>query len=137
MVGEIVLTGGLNECLPLVRYATGDFASLDLQNGSMPALRNLHGRPPVWFRDSQGQWFASIDVSTALAILPISSLAVHQAADGSISLRCAGDGLAIEKARAALAKLFRYAESSISQSPADQQSKKCLTYTSDLPPPAL
>jgi phenylacetate-CoA ligase len=27
--GEIVVTGGLNACLPLVRYATGDFAAME------------------------------------------------------------------------------------------------------------
>ena len=47
--GEITLTGGRNPFLPLLRYRTGDFASLDTINGHR-VLLGLEGREPVEYR---------------------------------------------------------------------------------------
>ena len=43
--GEITLTGGFNFCLPLLRYRTGDFASLDFVRGSRCCAGSRAGRP--------------------------------------------------------------------------------------------
>ena len=47
-VGEITLTGGRNPFLPLLRYRTGDYASLAWFDGR-PTLVGLEGRRPVCF----------------------------------------------------------------------------------------
>lgn len=87
-VGEITLTGGFNFCLPLLRYRTGDHGVLaDTPAG--PIIRRLHGRKPVRFLTGQGNWINNIDLTHALATLPLSRYAVHQAADGEVTLRLA------------------------------------------------
>jgi phenylacetate-CoA ligase len=135
VVGEIVLTGGLNTCLPLVRYATGDFASLDL-SGETPMLRSLHGRRPVWFRDAEGQWFTSMDISTALSRAVLSSASVHQNSDGAVDFEGDGDEQALSEARTALSRLLKCDERAISQKTGGVlQNRKLLNYTSDLAPP--
>ncbi|PYS33982.1 MAG: capsule biosynthesis protein CapK, partial [Acidobacteria bacterium] len=53
--GEITLTGGFNFCLPLLRYRTGDYASLSFEVET-PALVGLSGRAPVRFRVANGEW---------------------------------------------------------------------------------
>ncbi len=90
-IGEIVLTGGLNSYLPLLRYGTGDFGSLEFGDGHTPLLRNLHGRSVVSFRDSSGKVFNSIDVATALGHLPLSCFTLHQSADGSLAMELPPD----------------------------------------------
>ena len=84
--GEIVLTGGFNFCLPLIRYRTGDFASLKF-TGAIPVLENLSGRQPVRYRIASGVWINNIDITHALSILPIPQYGVHQLADGSMTLK--------------------------------------------------
>lgn len=84
--GEITLTGGINPCLPLLRYRTGDHARwIDTPLG--PALADLQGRPPVRFRHAQGQWVNNIEVSQALRPLPLRRFALHQQANGHLHLR--------------------------------------------------
>jgi phenylacetate-CoA ligase len=86
--GEITLTGGFNFCLPLLRYRTGDHGVLaDTPAG--PVIRRLHGRKPVRFLTAQGNWINNIDLTHALAALPLSRYAVHQAADGEVTLHLA------------------------------------------------
>lgn len=86
--GEITVTGGFNFCLPLLRYRTGDFGVL-AQGSDGPVIRDLVGRPPVRFRGQDQRWFNNIDVSHALAPLPLSRFGLHQARDGSLELRLA------------------------------------------------
>jgi phenylacetate-CoA ligase len=81
--GELTLTGGFNDCLPLLRYRTGDFGRLaDMPAG--PAILDLEGRRPVRFRTQRGEWINNIDVSHALKHLPIAQYSVHQTMDGAL-----------------------------------------------------
>ena len=83
--GDIALTGGFNFCLPLLRYRTGDQGVLvDTPEG--PAIAKLHGRRPVRFLTGDGHWINNIDLTHALAPLPLSRYTVHQGADGAVSV---------------------------------------------------
>ena len=103
--GEITLTGGFNFCLPLLRYRTGDFASLDFVRGE-PVLRGLEGRPLVRFRRPDGVWLNNIDVTHALRPLPLSHFTVHQRADGTFEFFAEGSAQALAEAGAALDTLL-------------------------------
>lgn len=106
--GEITLTGGFNPWLPLLRYRTGDFATL-VATAAGPLLRDLEGRAPVRFRDAAGRWLNNIEVTRALAPLALVRFALHQRADGAFTLRwqAARPGPATEAGlRAALAALL-------------------------------
>ena len=54
--------------------------------GGTPCIAGLGGRRPVRFRNAQGEWFNNIDVSHALAAVPLSHYGFRQAADGSLTL---------------------------------------------------
>lgn len=83
--GEITLTGGFNFCLPLLRYRTGDQASLVLGEHG-PVLQALHGRAPVRFQTATGTWVNNIDVTHALERWPLTQYSLHQNADASVQL---------------------------------------------------
>jgi phenylacetate-CoA ligase len=85
-VGEIALTGGFNFCLPLVRYRTGDQGAL-FATPTGPVIRQFQGRRPVRFLTARSNWLNNIDLTHALASLPLSRYTVHQAADGEVTLR--------------------------------------------------
>lgn len=131
--GEITLTGGFNFCLPLLRYRTGDFASIDF-SGPVPVLRGFSGRPPVRYRAADGIWLNNIEITHALKHLPLPQWAVHQGADGAITLRHAGSPSAEDEIREVLTRLFGAAPLAISLLPVD--GPKVVQYTSDLPDPA-
>jgi phenylacetate-CoA ligase len=103
--GEVTLTGGFNFCLPLVRYRTGDFASLALC-GTEPVLVGLEGRAPVRFRSQSGEWLNNIDVTHALQPFGLRQFQLQQGADGALLLRIAGFGSERAALRAALLGLF-------------------------------
>lgn len=79
--GEITITCGENPALPLLRYRTGDHATLD---GHL--LTNLEGREPVRFRNAAGDWVNSIELTQVLSPLGIVAWQLHQSGDGSLSL---------------------------------------------------
>ena len=83
--GEVTLTGGFNFCLPLVRYRTGDHASLAFVRGE-PVLLDLSGRAPVRFRTAAGDWINNIDVTHALKEFSLPQFALHQRGDHSLRL---------------------------------------------------
>src|SRR5258706_7241529 len=83
--GEVTLTGGFNFCLPLIRYRTGDFASLGWVRDE-PVLLGLSGRPPVRFRTSSGEWINNIDVTHALQPFAIPQYTLHQAPTAALRL---------------------------------------------------
>jgi phenylacetate-CoA ligase len=89
--GEIALTGGFNFCLPLLRYRTGDYASLRF-NGIEPVLVALEGRPPVRFRNMRGEWMNNIEVTHALQRFAIAQFTLHQDCEGALLLRFCGAG---------------------------------------------
>jgi phenylacetate-CoA ligase len=84
--GEIVVTGGVNPNLPLVRYRTGDFAALDFQ-GAVPRLVEFAGRQPVHFRCPAGRIVSSIDVTVALFEIPLPFFSLRQNAGGDFLFR--------------------------------------------------
>jgi phenylacetate-CoA ligase len=110
--GEIALTGGRNPFFPLLRYRTGDWASLAIVD-NRPHLLDLEGRPPAIFRDTAGRLFNNVDVTHALAPLGLPMYRLHQDADGHVTMRVAasvapsdtGGGLR-EAIRHALQPLF-------------------------------
>ena len=87
--GEVTLTGGFNFCLPLLRYRTGDFASLE-PCGAEPMLVGLEGRAPVRFRTLAGEWLNNIEVTHALQPLELRQFQLHQGASGELRLSVAG-----------------------------------------------
>jgi phenylacetate-CoA ligase len=103
--GEVTLTGGFNFCLPLVRYRTGDFASLAVARGE-PVLVGLEGRPPVRFRTASGEWINNIDVTHALAPFAIPQFALHQASSGALGLKLGRRTLERDAIVAAVRALF-------------------------------
>ncbi len=127
--GEITVTGGFNFCLPLLRYRTGDHASLAMIKGE-PVLIDLVGRAPVWFRDASGGWRNNIEVTHALKPLPIAQYALHQAADGAFTLSLsAGSVHYADQASAAIRTLFGAVPLTITTLP---DSAKAQQYSSDL-----
>lgn len=85
--GEMTLTGGRNPLLSLVRYRTGDYASLDF-SGPRPVLVGLEGRPPTRFLAPDGTIINNIDVSLALRELPLAQFRLQQSRDGLLILSC-------------------------------------------------
>lgn len=104
--GEITVTGGFNFCLPLLRYRTGDYASL-AHGPHGPVLAGLAGRSPLRYRTDNGDWINNIDITHALKPLAIAVFGVHQHADGAIALRLAPNAMPqADRARALLAPFF-------------------------------
>jgi len=128
--GEVTLTGGFNFCLPLVRYRTGDFASL-ARFGAEPVLMGLEGRAPVRFRTPGGEWLNNIEVTHALAPLALHQFQLLQRADGSLVLRVAGLGQRETELRAALLQLFG-AEQALAIAELGAAEGKQLQYSSEL-----
>lgn len=128
--GEVTLTGGFNFCLPLIRYRTGDFAAL-ADTPEAPVLVGLQGRDAVRFRSASGEWINNIDVTHALGDLPLAQFALHQAADGALTLQLAPSAMAYESAvRGALARLLGALPLQVRILAADD---KVLQYTSHCP----
>lgn len=89
-LGTIVVSGGRNPFLPLLRYDTGDRGRLVRAPDGTLRLVGLQGRAALQFRAGDGTWFGSVDVSRALREHPAGArLAAHrfaQAADGACAL---------------------------------------------------
>jgi phenylacetate-CoA ligase len=127
--GEITLTGGFNDCLPLVRYRTGDYAAL-AQGPDAPMLLGLSGRPPVRFRNAAGTWHNNIDVTHALAGLALAQFGLHQDARGALTLRLPAHAMDQSAAvRTALAALFGSQPIAVAPIAAED---KIVQYTSEL-----
>jgi phenylacetate-CoA ligase len=129
--GEVTLTGGFNFCLPLLRYRTGDFASLR-ENGGEPVLFGLEGRPPVRFRTMRGEWLNNIEVTHCLQEFSLSQFTLHQAADGGLRLQLIGGENARERILKRLSGLFGDGQRLECES-VTAFDGKVVQYTSDLP----
>ncbi len=124
--GEITVTGGFNFCLPLLRYRTGDHASL-AYGPDGPVLQDLAGRRPVRYF-GRGQWWNNIDVTHALQSLPLSRFTLHQAGNGALTLGLAADSIhCAPAALAALAGLFGDADIAVARITLDDKVRQ---YTS-------
>jgi phenylacetate-CoA ligase len=127
--GEVCVTGGFNFCLPLVRYRTGDTATLGMANDE-PVLRDFSGRRAIRFRTASGDWVNNIDVSHALTALSAAQFALHQHATGALVLALSHDAMGdAPLAKTALAGLMGDMPISIVTIASDD---KVLQYTSDL-----
>ncbi len=123
--GEVVLTGGRNPFIPLLRYRTGDYAWLEMR-GRTPVLVGLEGRQPVAFLASDGRLVNNIDVTEVMKPLPVPQYHLHQHADGSLVLRYQGE---VEEAdlRGALEPLLGHLQ--VRREPLE--GRKMVRYTSD------
>lgn len=105
-VGEIVLTGGRNPYLPLLRYRTGDFAAMHWSDDGEPLLSSLEGRAPVSFQLADGSLRNNMEVTRALADLPLTQFALHQEADRSLAFRYRGAPELASSIKGRLDKVF-------------------------------
>ena len=85
-VGELVISGGNNPFLPLVRYRTGDFCSLKIEN-AIPYLYDFEAREPVLLYDSNGVFLNNINVSRAFAKFPLAGFSLHQSANYHLTVK--------------------------------------------------
>ncbi|MDP2304617.1 MAG: AMP-binding protein [Pseudomonadota bacterium] len=77
-LGEIVVSGGRNPYLPLLRYATGDHARKDGEH-----LRDLQARRPVSWRARDGAVITPVDLARALHPHVFAAFAFREEADAS------------------------------------------------------
>jgi phenylacetate-CoA ligase len=133
--GEITLTGGFNFCLPLLRYRTGDFASLSTfqaADGRVErVLVGLVGRDPVRFCTSSGEWINNVDILHAFNPLTLSQFCVHQYGDGSLDLAVQGSSRNVLQARELLRA--RMGTQDVTVSTIDPAAEKIKQFTSDFP----
>jgi phenylacetate-CoA ligase len=129
--GEIVVTGGVNPFLPLVRYRTGDFGALSFRD-DMPRLVGIERRRPVVFRAADGAPVVSISVTVALFRVPLPFFSLHQARDGGLTFRTRCDASIEDEVRYALIGLFGAVPLHIEQVPWEVAwSGKSIQYTRD------
>lgn len=128
--GEIVISGGFNFCLPLLRYRTGDHASLRF-HGRQPVLVELEGRPPVLFRTMSGVMINNIEITNLLRRFAIPQFTVHQCHDGRLGMRLRGAALETEQIRSALLGLFGSGQE-LDILPLEGPGDKRVQYTSDI-----
>lgn len=82
--GELVITGGHNSFLPLIRYRTGDFCSLVIED-DIPYLVDLEARNPIAFYDSSGRFVNYVNISKTLVVFPLAAFQLHQFSNGNLS----------------------------------------------------
>lgn len=90
MRGEVTLTGGRNPYLPLLRYRTGDFASLEWIDGKR-ILVGLEGRHPVQYRSSHGRIVHSMEVTRLMRRHPVQRYSIGEVSDGRYKIQVLGD----------------------------------------------
>lgn len=129
--GEITLTGGFNFCLPLLRYRTGDYASLRTVGGE-PVLMGLEGRPPVRFRTRAGGWINNIEVTHLLRPFALARFRLHQHVDGALHFGWDGPGIDGVELRRVLLTLFG-TDQPLTLGALPPEPAKQVQYTSDLP----
>ena len=103
-VGEIVLTGGRNPYLPLLRYRTGDRAALVFEKGR-PYLRSFEGRQAVRLEHASGEVIPSLDVVNALRDFALVGFSLAQDKDRSVKISLCGK-VDEREVRQALEELF-------------------------------
>jgi phenylacetate-CoA ligase len=132
--GEIVVSGGFNPFLPLLRYRTGDWASLDYSIAGQLVLVGLEGRAPVVFRGNDGRLINNIDVTSALKPLALPEYSLHQFADGGFRLRVPNALPEAGTARDVLLALFGPGTSVEIETFIPGEAGKSVQYSSDLAP---
>jgi phenylacetate-CoA ligase len=94
--GEIAVTGGRNPYLPLLRYLTGDTASMSFGRcrcgETTPSLVNLQGRKLVLFHRRSGKIVNSIDISGIIRSFPVYAFSFIQQGDYTCRLKISAGG---------------------------------------------
>jgi phenylacetate-CoA ligase len=88
--GEITITHGINDYLPLLRYRTGDYAKLEQKNDGFWYLIDLEGRPPVKYQTAKGEWLNNVDITHRLNEFALPQFTLHQFKNGNIEMRIRG-----------------------------------------------
>ncbi len=111
--GEITVSGGRNPYLPLLRYRTGDHASINHDpcpcGDKPPTLANLSGRRPVCFRGANDRVVNPVDVGRILRHQAFVSHQFIQRQDRSCELiirPAPGDPPNLDAIKHALTELF-------------------------------
>lgn len=128
--GEITLTGGFNDYLPLLRYRTGDYGVLK-KHDQQWFICDLEGRPPVCFQTRSGQWLNNVDVTHLLAQFALSQFSLHQYDDGRLELIYSGIAQSATLQQV-LEERFQFPVTVHLKTTVDS-GEKIIQYTSDLP----
>jgi phenylacetate-CoA ligase len=104
--GELVVTGGSNPFLPLIRYRTGDFCSLKIESGNL-YLVGLEARNPVVFFNKSGFQINNIDISNRLSQLPLAGFKMHQGKDKVVQFLGYSNDITPEKIIEVLNVIFK------------------------------
>lgn len=88
--GEITLTGGRNPFLPLLRYRTGDYASLEIIDGQRELL-GLQGRELIEYSSQSGRTIHSMEVARILRRYPVVRYEIHPGDGQSYQVLYQGD----------------------------------------------
>ncbi|MCU0719831.1 MAG: hypothetical protein MUC83_09015 [Pirellula sp.] len=88
--GEIVLTGGRNPYFPLLRYRTGDFASLQIIDGHR-VLVGLEGREPIEYPIQNGTVIHSMELTRLMRRYPVLQYEMKIVGEYSYELHVLGD----------------------------------------------
>jgi phenylacetate-CoA ligase len=101
-IGEIAVSGGRNPYLPLLRYITGDTASIKYGvcscGENTPSLTNFQGRSITMFRTPSEKIINSIDIAGIIREYPVYMFQFTQRADYHCSLSLSsGNDLTLKK----------------------------------------
>lgn len=130
--GEITLSGGFNDYLPLLRYRTGDFGRLEVDDGHWYIV-DLEGRPPTEFKTALGEWLNNVDITHLLQPWPLAQFSLHQHEDGRLRLKIPPTPSA-DKIKGALSEKFGFPVTlAFIENNGDGQ--KMIQYTSDVRKP--
>lgn len=103
--GEITVTGGINPFLPLIRYRTGDFATIR-HNSDTIEICDLEGRQPTLFVTTAGKFINNIDISRAIGEFSLAGFTLHQHRNRSVEFTGWGKGVTESEITKTLARLF-------------------------------
>jgi phenylacetate-CoA ligase len=137
--GEIVVSGGRNPFLPLLRYRTGDWARMEHEpcacGDAAPRLLDLEGRAPVLYRAADGGPVNTVDVSRVIRKFPVVQHRFVQRADGSCELTARpvpGETAFAGELERELAELFGRARIAVRLDPGLGDAGKVIAFESEL-----
>lgn len=129
--GEIVISGGNNPFLPLLRYRTSDFGALVFNDGKYEIVA-LEGRQPVNFVSHSGNKVNSIDISQALGEFALAAFTLHQHKNGSIEFSGWGTDISAGNIEKALSTIFGDQKIAINLNKNEIPMTRKVRYSSDI-----